>query len=487
MFPYSKITSMTNPNEIPETLNTPKPVESLLKEAMQSASGEVTTLKDIIEDAEDLQNARIPEPGHDLSTPWLRKLGPGLITGAADDDPSGIGTYSVAGAQFGYSLLWLIPYCVPLMIAVQEMCGRVGVVTGKGLAAIIKEHYPRWLLCGVVFLLVGANVINIYADLNVMAASAQMLFHGSMTLWLTLVSVTIAALQIVVPYSTYVKFLKWLCLTLLAYVVTALLPTVPHHWGEILRHSLIPSWRTDPQFLLTVVGFLGTTISPYLFFWQASEEVEEEIAAGRVDVPGHRNTRVTKGEIRTLQVDTSVGMIASQTITFFIVICTAATLHGHGEINTAQDAARALLPLGQGAYVLFTLGIFGSGMLAIPTLAGSAAYAVSESLGWRYGLYRRFRRARGFYSTIAAMIIIGYLLNFVHSFSPIKGLLYAAAINGIVAPPLIVILLLICNNKQILKRRVNGKKSNILGWLTVVLMASAAIFFLWAIVTGKAS
>jgi Mn2+/Fe2+ NRAMP family transporter len=281
--------------------------------------------------------------------------------------------------------------------------------------------------------------------------------------------------------------LKWLCLALLAYVVTALLPSVHNNWAQIIRHSLAPSWSNDPRFLLTLVGFLGTTISPYLFFWQAGEEVEEEIEAGTADAPGHRTVRASQWEIRALRADTAVGMIASQTITFFIVICTASTLHGHGDINTARDAARALLPLGQGAYLLFTLGIFGSGLLAIPTLAGSVAYAVSESFGWRTGLYRRFHRAQAFYLTIAVMILIGYLLNFVHSISPIKGLLYAAAINGIVSPPLIVILLLVCNDKTILKDRVNGKLSNILGWLTVVLMGAAASFLIWAMATGKAT
>jgi NRAMP (natural resistance-associated macrophage protein)-like metal ion transporter len=449
----------------------------------------VTTQQDRDEDRADLHQAHNEGPQRSSRKPFWKTLGPGLITGAADDDPSGIGTYSVTGAQFGYGMLWLIPWCIPLMIAVQEMCGRVGVVTGKGLAAVIKENYSHWLLYGAVLLLIGANVINIYADLNIMAASAKMLFGLPFVLWLTLLTVGIIVVQIVVPYRYYVRILKWLCLALFAYVVTALMPGVHNDWGQIARHFFIPSWSNKPEFLLTVVGFLGTTISPYLFFWQAGEEVEEEIAEGKADHPGHRLERASDAEIRALHADTVTGMLFSQFITFFIVICTAATLHAQGktDINTAQDAARALLPLGQAAYWLFTLGILGTGLLAIPTLAGSAAYAVAEMAGWRYGLYRRYRRAQGFYLTIGACILIGYLLNFVHSISPVKGLLYSAALNGIVAPPLIVILLLICNNRKIMQERCNGPVANILGWLTVVLMGAAAGFLLWAMATGKAS
>ena len=452
-------------------------------------SGDVPSEEEILEDREDLVNAR--EEGADVNEPkpWWKTLGPGLITGAADDDPSGVGTFSVTGAQFGYGMLWLIPMCIPLMIAVQEMCGRVGVITGKGLAAVIKQYYPRWLLFGSVFLLIAANVANIYADLNIMAASAQMLFRGSFVLWLTLITGAIIALEILVPYRSYVRILKWLCLALAAYVVVALMPGVHNDWRQISRHLIIPSWSWNPRSILTVVAFLGTTISPYLFFWQAGEEVEEEIVEGHADEPGHRTVRATAAEMRALRNDTVVGMVASQAATFFIVICTAATLHAKGitDINTAQDAALALKPLGAAAYWLFTLGILGTGLLAIPTLAGSAAYAVSETVGWRYGLYRRFRRAKAFYLTIAAAILAGYLLNFFHGISPVKALVYSAALNGIVAPPLIVVLLLICNNRKIVGRRGNGPVSNILGWLTVVLMGAAAAFLIWAMATGKAS
>ena len=455
----------------------------------EQVSAPADTPADTQADEADLHNAHALGPSCDERKPWWKCVGPGLITGAADDDPSGIGTYSVTGAQFGYTLLWLIPVCVPLMIAVQEMCGRVGVVTGTGLAAVLKKHYPRWLLYASVFLLLFANVFNIYADLNIMAASAKMLLGGSFGLWLTLIAVGSIALQILVPYRLYVRLLKWLCLALLSYVVVALLPAVHNDWRQIARHLVVPSWSWKPDFLLTVVGFLGTTISPYLFFWQAGEEVEEEIVTGKANAPGHRLAPASAEELRELRADTIIGMVASQAVTFFIIISAAATLHARGimDINTAQEAAQALKPLGGAAYWLFTLGILGTGLLAIPTLAGSAAYAVAETMGWRYGLYRRFARARGFYVTIALAVVAGYLLNFVHSISPVKALLYSAALNGVVAPPLIVVLLFVCNNRRIVGRRVNSSVSNVLGWLTVAFMGAAAGFLIWAMATGKAS
>lgn len=252
---------------------------------------------------------------------------------------------------------------------------------------------------------------------------------------------------------------------------------------------MLPSWSWQPAFILTVVGFLGTTISPYLFFWQAGEEVEEEVVDGKADRPGHRIKRVTDDDIRALRSDTVTGMVASQAVTFFIVICTAATLHAKGitDINTAQDAALALKPLGSAAYWLFALGILGTGLLAIPTLAGSAAYAVAETMGWRYGLYRRFHRAQRFYAAIAATVAAGYLFNIVQALSPVKALLYSAALNGVTAPPLLVILLLICNNRKIVGNRVNGLASNTLGWATVVFMGAAAVFLIWALATGRAA
>ncbi|MBC7962178.1 MAG: divalent metal cation transporter [Steroidobacteraceae bacterium] len=422
-------------------------------------------------------------------TKSLFRIGPGLITGVADDDPSGIGTYSVAGAQFGYQLLWLAPMCVPLMIAVQEMCGRLALVTSKGLSANIKEHYPKWLLYSVLMLLVGANTINVYADINIMAASMKMLFGLPFELWATVLTVGIVVAQITIPYKYYVKFLKYACLSLLAYVVIAVLPQVHVDWKQVVHNLITPQWNASPGYILTIVGFLGTTISPYLFFWQAGEQIEDDIAENLTDDAGFRASRVKNSEIRSIRSDTAVGMIFSQIVTVFIIVSTAATLHvsGKTDINTAEDAARALLPLGASAYWLFTLGILGVGLLAIPTLAGSAAYAVAETAGWRNGLYRRFSRAKGFYATITVVIVAGYLLNFVQVISPIKALLYSAVFNGLVAPPLIVVLLFICNNRKIMGKNGNGWLSNTLGWLAVIIMTVAGGLLIWSLFTGKAA
>jgi NRAMP (natural resistance-associated macrophage protein)-like metal ion transporter len=444
----------------------------------------------VVDDHADIQNAQTESGEHppDKGKSLLR-IGPGLITGVADDDPSGIGTYSVAGAQFGYQLLWLAPVCVPLMIAVQEMCGRAALVTSKGLSAIIKEHYPKWLLYSVLMLLVGANTINVYADINIMAASMKMLFGLPFALWATILTIGMVVAQITIPYKHYVKFLKYACLSLLAYVVIAVLPQVHVNWYSVIYNMVIPNWSSSPGYILTVVGFVGTTISPYLFFWQAGEQVEDDIADGLIDDAGYRASRIKHSEIRSLRSDTAIGMIFSQIIAVFIIVATAATLHvsGNANINTAEDAARALLPLGASAYWLFTLGILGVGLLAVPTLAGSAAYAVAETAGWRNGLYRRFSRAKGFYATIALVIVVGYLLNFVQTISPIKALLYSAVLNGLVAPPLIVVLLLICNNRKIVGKNANGWLSNTLGWLTVVLMSLAGGLLIWSLFTGKAA
>ncbi len=438
-------------------------------------------MREVIEDIEDLEEARKSGDDHAENLPIWRKLGPGLVTGIADDDPSGIGTYSIAGAQFGYGLLWLATLCIPMVIVVQEMCGRIGSITGEGLAAVIKAHYPRWMLWGAVTLLFVANTINIWADLNVMADSAKMLFGGTFFFWLTVITILTIVLLIRIPYRVYVHYLKWLCLALLGYVVVAFLPALHHDWGKILQSLLIPHWENTPGYLMAVVGYMGTTISPYCFFWQAGETVEEEISAGAEDEPGYRYKPVTEGEIRTVRADTAVGMITSQLIAVFIILSTAATLHAKGatNINTAQDAARALLPLGNSAYWLFTFGILGAGLLGIPTLAGSAAYALSEALGWRYGLYRRFDRARGFYVTISLVILFGYFLNFFGSISPVKGLLYAAILNGIAAPPLIVLLLLICNNPKVVGDRRNSLVSNLIGGLTALILAVAFALLCW--------
>jgi NRAMP (natural resistance-associated macrophage protein)-like metal ion transporter len=437
-------------------------------------------------DIEDLRRATLPQEESGRDKPWYRCIGPGLITGAADDDPSGIGTYSQSGAAFGYTQLWLVPFCLPLMIAVQEMCGRVGLVTGQGIAAVIRENYPKWLLFTSLGLLIVANVLNVYADLNVMAACAKMLFGQPTFLWTTGITAVLIALQIVVPYRAYARILKFLCLGLVGYVVVALLPGVHNDWPKILHNLVVPSFSLKLEYLLAVVAFLGTTISPYLFYWQAGETVEEVVAEGGADRPGKRKVSVKATDLRNLRADTVLGMVASQGVAFFIMVATAGTLFASGKhnVDTAQDAAMALKPLGPAAYWIFSVGMIGTGFLAIPTLAGSAAYAASESLGWRYGLYRRFGRAPGFYLTVAGVVFLGYLLNFFAVVSPIKALVYSAVVNGIVAVPLMVVLMFICNNKKIVGDQTNGGWSNFFGGASVLLMGAASIVFIWAVVTG---
>jgi len=432
-------------------------------------------------DAADLAKAQNAGPAPEEKK-WYQRLGPGLVTGAADDDPSGIGTYSANGAQFGYALFWLVPFCLPFMIAVQEMCGRIGAVTGQGLAAVLKEHYPKWLLFACVIALLGANIFNIYADLNVMAAASNMLLGVPFHIALAVITLVIVLLQIFVPYYVYVKILKWLCLSLLGYVIVALLPGVKNDWLGIAKSTFMPHLNFSSETILAIVAFLGTTISPYLFFWQASQTVEETIADGNSNQPGARHEPVKHAELQAIKTDTIVGMVASQIVAFFIMVCTAGTLHSQGitHIETAQDAAKALLPLGPAAYWIFTLCMVGTGLLAVPTLAGSAAYAVAETAGWRYGLYRRFSRAKAFYIVIAIMVLIGYGMNWVDIISPIDALVYSAAINGIIAPPLIIVLLLICNNRKIMGERVNHYLSNILGWGTVVFMGLAAGYLVYS-------
>jgi len=440
------------------------------------------------EDREDLERSRKSAEECEVEKPWYKCVGPGLITGAADDDPSGVGTYSANGAQFGYGLLWLVPVCIPLMIAVQEMCGRLAAVTGKGLAAVINENYPKWVLYSTMALLIFANVFNVYADMNVMAASAQMLLGVPSWAAIVVMTVLMITLQILVPYKTYSSVLKWLCLALLGYVVVVFMPGMKVDWAAMARGLVVPTFDFKTDTILAAVAFLGTTISPYLFFWQAGETVEEEISNRIEDEPGERHEPVTTQEIRRIRADTAVGMVTSQIVAMFIIVAAAGTLNATGKthIETAQDAAKALQPLGPAAVWIFSLCMIGTGLLAIPTLAGSAAYSVAETFGWRYGLYRRFSRARGFYATIALVITVGSVLNFFNAMSPIKALVLSAALNGAVAPPLIVLLLLLCNNRKVVGSKVNGPWSNLFGWLTVALMGPAAVYLIVAMVQGKA-
>ena len=409
---------------------------------------------------------------------WLRILGPGLITGAADDDPSGIGTYSQAGAAYGRGMLWLTLYMLPFMIAVQEMCGRIGLVTGKGIAGVVKTHYNRQILHVAVALLLIANTINIGADLGAMAASTRLLVPGVPFYPLLLAfAVGMILVEVFVPYRNYARVLKVLSLALLAYVITGFV--VHPQWGALLKSTILPSLQFTPAYLALVVGLLGTTISPYLFFWQASEEVEETELNNPDEQklrPAPRRLKLLE-HLKDLRIDTALGMLASEVTAWFIIMTASSTLHAHGitNIQTADQAASALRPLaGPFAETLFAVGIVGTGLLAIPVLAGSAAYGVAEAFGWREGLGKTANNARGFYGVIAAATLVGMLLNFV-GINPISALVYTAIINGIVAVPLLVLILLVANNRDIMGQYTNGRLANAIGMLTTAFMGIAAV------------
>jgi NRAMP (natural resistance-associated macrophage protein)-like metal ion transporter len=414
----------------------------------------------------------------------VKKIGPGFITGAADDDPSGVATYSQTGAIFGFSQLWLALFSFPFMIVIQQMCGRIGMVTGKGLAGVIRAHYSKPVLYFAVSLLVIANTINIGADLGAMATSAQMLLRLPFLFWLCLMTAFIIVLEVFVNYKTYSKILKYLALTLFAYVLTAFI--VKPDWGIIVKNTVLPQIKFSGDYLLNVVAILGTTISPYLFFWQASEEVEEEIADDKISDMGVGTPAVKQKNVADMDWDTIVGMFFSQAIMFFIIITTAATLHANGitNIGTASQAAEALRPVaGNLAYLLFAAGIIGTGLLAVPILAGSSAYAVAETTGLKAGLSKKSGLAPGFYVVIAASTLIGMLISWL-GIDPIKALYYAAALNGLAAPPLMALVILIANNKNIMGKFVNKRISNIAGWMIVLIMAIAGILLIIDLLKG---
>ncbi|MBS0363299.1 MAG: divalent metal cation transporter [Proteobacteria bacterium] len=415
---------------------------------------------------------------------FLKVLGPGIITGAADDDPSGIATYAQTGAQFGFGQLWTALYQIPLLLAVQEASGRIGAVTGKGLAGVIKERYSRPVLILVVLLVVCANTINIGADIGAVAESAALVVNVPRWLLAILTTATVLFLEIYVSYRTYAKLLKWLALALLAYPATALIIRQP--WGEILYATLVPHIEFSFSFLFIITGVFGTSISPYMFFWQASEEVEEEIAR---DVPLESNgqPRLPRGFIADLRLDTAAGMVAAEVAQWFIIITTASVLFQHGvrNINTAADAARALEPLvrsfpnsGQLSRDLFAVGVIGLGLLGIPVLAGSAGYALSEAFGWKEGLSRKFREARGFYGVIAVSTLVGLSLNFV-GIDPMKALVFTAVFNGLAAVPLLYLIGRINGDERLLGANRGGPLSRTMVWLTfgVMTLSGAALIY----------
>jgi len=414
----------------------------------------------------------------------FKKIGPGFITGAADDDPSGVTTYSQTGAIFGFTQLWLALFSFPFMVVIQQMCARIGMVTGKGLAGTIRTHYSKPVLYVAVSMLVITNTINIGADLGAMAASLNMLLGLPLFLGLFLLTGLIIILEIFVTYKNYSRILKYLALTLFAYVLTAFM--VKPDWANIAKSTLIPQIHFSGDYLLNIVAILGTTISPYLFFWQASEEVEEEIADGKISDMGVEKPRVTRKNVNNMDFDTIIGMLFSQAIMFFIIITTAATLNANGitNITTASQAAEALRPLaGNLTYLLFSTGIIGTGLLAIPVLAGSSAYAIAETTNLKEGLNKKFGRAPGFYGVIVASTLVGMLISWV-GIDPIKALYYAAALNGLVAPPLMFLIILIANNKSIMGKYVNKRISRIIGWIIVLVMSVAGILLIIDLLKG---
>ena len=403
----------------------------------------------------------------------LKLLGPGLITGASDDDPSGIGTYSQAGASTGFATLWLALITFPLMAGVQFICAKIGMVSGVGLAGVLRKHYPRWILFPAVGLLVIANTINAGADIGAIAAAINLLLPVD-AIWLIVpIALLILTLQILGSYRLIANIFKWLTIALFAYIGAAFFakPDI----GEVLKGTLLPTFRLDKTFLSLLVAILGTTISPYLFFWQASEEVEEEISIGRTTL--EQRVGATKSELKFAAWDVNIGMLFSNAVMYFIILATGATLFKAGltNIQSATDAAQALRPLaGDASGILLAVGLIGSGLLAVPILTGSAAYAVSEAFGWRYGLDCKPGRAKQFYGVIAAATLIGMLINFV-GINPIDALFWTAVINGLIAPPLLVLLMLVSNNRQVMGDKVNGLPSNVLGWAATVVMFAAAI------------
>lgn len=404
---------------------------------------------------------------------FFAELGPGLITGAADDDPSGISTYSVTGASFGYAPLWTALFSFPLMAAVQMMCARLGMVTGLGLASNLRRNYPRGIVWAACALLILANVVNIGADLGGMAEATGMMTGLSQYVWTPIYAVVIVSLLFWTSYRHIAKIFKWLTLILFAYIIAAFL--AHPDWRAVLRSTFVPHVQWSSNYLAAFVGILGTTISPYLFFWQASQEVEEERKIGRRTVTEREGA--TDEELRSSRRDVLVGMFFSNLVMYFIILTTAATLHSQGKtsIDTAQQAAEALKPLaGNFAYLLFTLGLIGTGMLGVPVLAGSAAYAVAEARVWRGTLEDKPQLAKKFYAVVAVAMLLGLSLNYagIHA---VKMLFLAAVLNGVLAPPLIVLVVLLTSNKKVMGKRVNTRVLTWLGWATAAIMTVAAI------------
>lgn len=407
-------------------------------------------------------------------------LGPGLTTGASDDDPSGIASYSQTGAQYGFQLLWLAAWSFPLMAVVQEMCARIGLVTGRGLAGNIRAHFGKRTLYVTTLFLFAANTFNIGADIGALANAAQLIRPGmNFTVLVIAFTVFILLLQIFTPYAKYARYLKWLALVLFSYILSAIL--AHPDWNTVLKNSIVPHVSLNKDELLIICASLGTTITPYLFFWQTSQEIEEEILGGLTTISSRSGSNPE--QIRNMRVDVWSGMLLSNVVMFFIIAACATVLFKHGitNISSAAQAAEALRPFaGNATYWLFAIGIIGVGLLAIPVLAGSSAYAISESMGKRQGLNNKLKQGYAFYGTIIISMVVGLGLNFI-GLNPIRALIYSAVLNGIVAPIIIFQIVMIANNKRLMKEWKNGKTSTIVGWATFALMTVSGLGAIYAL------
>ncbi len=415
------------------------------------------------------------------SKEYWHTLGPGLTTGASGDDPSGIATYSQTGAKYGFSLLWLAAFTLPLMAVVQEMCARIGLVTGTGLATNIRKHFPRKILYISTLLLFAANTFNIGANLGAMTKAVQLIYpEWNFAIIVILLTILTLCLQIFTPYDRYAKYLKWLSLVLFAYVASAILANLD--WGNVFSHAVVPTIDFSKEQMLLICGILGTTISPYLFFWQTSQEVEEAIARGETTVALRKGTN--EKQVHDMRIDVWSGILLSNLVMFFIIAACGAILFPNGitNIDSAAQAAEALRPFaGDATYFLFAIGIIGTGMLAIPVLAGSSSYALAESFKWQEGLSKKLRQAYAFYGVIIISMLVGLSINFI-GLNPIKALIYAAVANGIVAPMVLVPIVIISSNKKIMGEWVNKPLATIIGWIVVVIMTlagAAAIYSLF--------
>jgi len=431
--------------------------------------------------ADHTATATATAPAGDGDTSWLKKLGPGLITGAADDDPSGIATYSQAGAQFGFQMLWTVFLTYPLMVGIQVVSARIGRVSGNGLAANIREHFPAWLVRAIVALLLVANTINIAADVSAMGEAMTLIAGGSSRWYAALFGGISLLLQVLVPYHRYVRILKWLTLALLAYVATVFTVHVP--WLKVLGATALPHLDWSPEYITTMVAVFGTTISPYLFFWQASQEVEE-LQAHPQSQPLIKAPDQASASFQRIKIDTVIGMGFSNLVAFFIMLTTAVTLHQHGitSIDTSAQAATALRPVaGDFAFALFSAGIIGTGLLAVPVLAGSAAYAVAGAFKWAKGLEKTASQAKGFYGIIAFATIVGIALGFT-PVDPIQALYWSAVINGVISLPIMAVMMLMAGRSSIMGRFVIGPRLRVLGWGATGAMALAVLAMFWTMV-----